>query len=778
MKIGYILSALLFVAMPSHALKIDAHIWVGQQVINDLTPDGKLSFNIDGKIVEIAPPNDVVNAILGNPSAFLMGNIGPDAAPDVVVGQSIIHPGLKDENGNNIGWQTDKWLEHLLNNQDINSVGKAYTYGFLGHASADVFAHTYVNQYAGDTFDLFDESLVEQRHFVLEGYISKHLPPLTNSSGLNIGEPWQQISLDDTYAEFIRDVLVYDTSVQNEYNKSDYTRHLTGYYQFRQELQAIAEQDIWLEIDTEVLRIVAGYYGIALTSNDAESLVNELQRNLDRLNRVSEDVQALDNQIYNNIRRLDESISTTVDNVQNAEEEFISKHREWRDKLIELPSLLKNVRSCKWYKPRYVECKIEREIEKVFNQTLLTLVNTLETEAFNLKNNLIDNTQQLHAEVNTAVDSLKQIENAITDLGQLLTSNTSPIKAVLDGWVSDVDLAMSAYVKASGQSMLNTINNNPDEGAMDPLIEWFGCYHQSIVGIPSSISGCEGVISGTQQLIHSLGNIISAAEKLGLPDVAVITELKSRIEEELITKLQHEVTEQVIDMLPQEVQDLLALLEIDIDDNVLNYYFNLSETTGSPKGLIKFPNMAQRVKAEMYLTENNKLDPDKFAPIHNAIVMAKLALLDKSAIDTLAAEAGSTDYVNYTYLIDNLVSSAFSNIDGNHQWLPLPPPIPNTFNYYPTVDYTYSTDRSELGDHSGGTGFVFWQGDMRSKLFLKLFIGPVEKGLLAPETLNLPKVELPNYPYKPCAANTFPQSVEDNLCTVVNILPAILLLLN
>jgi hypothetical protein len=188
--ISWLALAIVFlIATDAQAFKVDIHVWVGQQVINDLEDDGKLTFKLDGKDVQIVIDADVKNAILNNKNEFLIGNLGPDATPDAVVGQTAIHPGVKDEQGNNIGWQTNNWLEYLLANVDYSERAKSFIYGYLSHSAADIFSHTYINQYAGDIFDLTDETLVEQRHFILESYMAKLTPPLENSLGQAMGAP-------------------------------------------------------------------------------------------------------------------------------------------------------------------------------------------------------------------------------------------------------------------------------------------------------------------------------------------------------------------------------------------------------------------------------------------------------------------------------------------------------------------------------------------------------------------------------------------------------------
>ena len=149
------------------------HFWIGQQVINDVQDDGKIT--LAGRSYEV--DEQIRRAIIDHPDRFRMGNLGPDVFPDPVVGQTTTHPGLKK------GWKTDEWLKHLITS--ANSPDEvAMAFGFVAHAAGDVFAHTYVNAYAGDVFILTDDERdVERRHFVLEKYIEALTPCPTDNSG-------------------------------------------------------------------------------------------------------------------------------------------------------------------------------------------------------------------------------------------------------------------------------------------------------------------------------------------------------------------------------------------------------------------------------------------------------------------------------------------------------------------------------------------------------------------------------------------------------------------
>lgn len=912
------MSALIaFAPLTSHAFKIDTHVWIGQQIINDLEDDGKLSLRLGDQNIEIDVNDDVTNAILSNKSAFLMGNIGPDAAPDVVVGQTTVHPGVKDADGVNIGWQTNQWLEHLMRASEGSEIGSAYTYGYLGHAAADVFAHSYVNQYAGDIFNLVDETLVEERHFVLEGFIGKLTPKLKNNLGQDLGSAADLVAMNDELAEFIRDNLIYDRDVEEQYWKVPTAYHLAAYAKFRRGIDDIAEDGIWHDIDIAILVIVAAYFDIELTPEEAGEIVDAAQPVFDFLHGdIPDALQDVTNVMYENASKFEEAgfekVSAAVDRMQTLESSLLESKRKLVVELSGLDSRLRD-KSCgviddalerlvsvvssindvvdpfgiadplgiteglaehlrdnpfepyiigvgslsdvlglgddersyshtgtrdeqmaigeyfldrasnesylrgmtyelmgdswiasasvvpddgKVYTVSYSSegaeslrndesgfmaiCSRLNNLADSVRDAHLDVIRSLEDKIIKDKADFIEAAIDLRDETVAAAEALHNLQNAITDLHQLISADVSPIQSVLRGWRSDVDIAMTEYVKAANQAMVNTMD--PTKSSLEPLEKWFECYHESIIGIPSSISGCGQIKDSIGDLIGAIEGILKVMDEVAtlgspIPGAADLLNLKDKLIDDLTDKLKEKIGEKIEDMIPEEIREIMDLLGADMNDATLNQYFTKAETISPAKGLIMIPDMADRVRAEMSITSENTFDPEKYAVIHNAVVLAKLALLDKYGYEQLALLAGSNDYYEYFADVDNLVAQAFGNIDGNHQWMPLPPPIPNALSNYPAVDYTYSSDRSEVGEDDG-LGFIFWKDDMRDKIFRKLFIGPLSPGIDAPGLIGEDRIVDQSYPYQPCYANPFPNDIEDRICISIILIPILSILLN
>ena len=240
-----ILLSSLLLATTAFAFDTRTHVFIAQEIINDLN-DSKLTIEPFG---DFEVDSSITNAILSNQKVFRMGNIGPDGFPDVVGGQVTVHPGLEDgtigdDDDLVHGWKSDEWFAWILEKSQTPQE-KAFAYGFLLHGAADTFAHTYVNMYSGDIFDMNDgETDVEKRHIFLEKFISDRLPPLKDASGVTIGNPWEVVAVDDELPiSFIKENLLMNDAVAEQYALSGTASYLTKLYEFRQKVAGLDDED-------------------------------------------------------------------------------------------------------------------------------------------------------------------------------------------------------------------------------------------------------------------------------------------------------------------------------------------------------------------------------------------------------------------------------------------------------------------------------------------------------------------------------------------------------
>jgi len=174
------LATLLGVWAPSAlAWKPYTHEYIADKAWSDVTSDGKVTIN--NKAYDVDP---TIVAALTNQHAYYNGGVvGPDGFPDLIYGQSYIHPE-----------KTGEWLRHILkaawqaqSDPSYSATEKqqilAFAYGFMTHAAGDMWAHTFVNDFAKGVFpSIFgiingiDDPMIAVRHLIVEGYMGDATP--------------------------------------------------------------------------------------------------------------------------------------------------------------------------------------------------------------------------------------------------------------------------------------------------------------------------------------------------------------------------------------------------------------------------------------------------------------------------------------------------------------------------------------------------------------------------------------------------------------------------
>ena len=169
---------------PAIAWTPTAHVYLGQQALDDALDDGKVTIaKVDyssgailGTIGTYAVDAKILAALRSNPAQYRAGIIGPDAYPDILTGQRVIHPDVIETG---ILGGSNTWLRYLWDRSAVTNTPavRAFTVGYLTHGAGDMFAHTFVNNFAGGTFAIKPPAGPANaiKHFVLEGYMDKRL---------------------------------------------------------------------------------------------------------------------------------------------------------------------------------------------------------------------------------------------------------------------------------------------------------------------------------------------------------------------------------------------------------------------------------------------------------------------------------------------------------------------------------------------------------------------------------------------------------------------------
>lgn len=184
------------------AWKPKTHVYLADRALRDIQ-NGKLAIHrVDrasgallDKVGDYRVDATLVAAIQANRKIFHAGVLGPDAYPDIVTGQTIIHPDVSHDGG------SDSWLEHLWDkSRSADPKVKVFVAGYLFHAAGDMYAHTYMNHYSGGDFAPGCNAL---RHLTLEGYIGKKTPGVA-SPAFSI----RSTSSDNTVRDFILEHMI------------------------------------------------------------------------------------------------------------------------------------------------------------------------------------------------------------------------------------------------------------------------------------------------------------------------------------------------------------------------------------------------------------------------------------------------------------------------------------------------------------------------------------------------------------------------------------------
>src|SRR5690606_17301858 len=87
-------------APPAYAWKPKTHIYLAEEALRDALDNGKVTLRLTdyhtGKVVgdlgEFEADPQILAAIRAAPQQYRAGVLGPDAYPDILTGQQIIHP--------------------------------------------------------------------------------------------------------------------------------------------------------------------------------------------------------------------------------------------------------------------------------------------------------------------------------------------------------------------------------------------------------------------------------------------------------------------------------------------------------------------------------------------------------------------------------------------------------------------------------------------------------------------------------------------------------------
>jgi hypothetical protein len=794
---------------PTFAFKPRTHVWIAQEVLNDVLFDGKVT--IKGK--EYAVSQRVLEALRENESAYRMGHIGPDAFPDILVGQTVIHPGQKN------GWQTDDWLQWSMQEAGNNKRDLAYSLGVLGHAAGDVFAHSYVNMYAGDIFSLTDgETDVELRHIALETFIEKYTPILRDRNGNDLGGIQDNITAP---SNFLAKHLILASKPAREYRSASMGLHLVA---MREVYNAIlkartATESATLKAGTLIVDLQNKLFEANFKANELVGPIAQARLSLNVANAAfdAHDV-AIKNQekFVQTQQQIIRESEKTINDAGNLAANFTKEISRVQNDIVDVQrkmaltpaTVAKEI--CKTFsKIPLIGKAIEKTVCKVVevaNSAYTNLVNE-SARLVRTKNNLESQLQQTtlkkgtatatkatatvalasadvelarlnalkqadtagRAAVDTARDALQKLEeaqrklfdealalkNKIDHITLLITNDFNPVTLALKNWEGDVEKAIDAYEEANfAVTKAILLSENP----IAPLQEWMNCWAPVFIAVPSEVPGTicvakhgiQEILSLRSKLREALGDAGWLVDPAGMAQDVLMEELKPSLEDATI---------QLASLLNGNLGALAKMYIQGADATQLDAIFNRD---ASNKKLLLIPDVSKRLLADMQVN-NGLFNAEKFAPVYNAVVMAKLTLLDGPALNLLANDLGITFPTNYgatlynTSPTINALLGVLRSIDGSQQWQSHAPSFPRREGEGDGQGRDYHHyGYSQEDDIAKGLRF-YAHSKSQSKAFAQLFQGPLSPALETPKALGFSTV-LPKWYVAGSVKNPFPRT--------------------
>ena len=208
--LSFILATAAFLAVfpdSVYAWKTKTHGYSSNLLLNEIE-DGYVT--IDG--TDYAVPAEFLTALEEYPEAFRAGTLGPDFYPDMLTGQSYIHP-YDAKAGVGVG----DWLKELVNT--VNSLPKehrarkealAFTLGMAVHYAGDMFGHDFINAFAGGAYPAYADALTDTNKLF---FIIRHMAEETYMDSL-IGDRLGSTA-SEAPVDFLLSTWIYDGNANN-----------------------------------------------------------------------------------------------------------------------------------------------------------------------------------------------------------------------------------------------------------------------------------------------------------------------------------------------------------------------------------------------------------------------------------------------------------------------------------------------------------------------------------------------------------------------------------
>lgn len=546
-RLSVIAAALGATTQGAPGFSLDTHLYIASKVLDDGL-SGSISVCAGEALASAKPgsrcarrypiPAATLAALKSSPSAYLAGALGPDVFPDFITSQVTVHPGLEH------GWGTDDFLRHLSTKAE-GGADLAWLSGFLSHASSDVFAHSWVNHYAGGIFDIskhVESNEIEVRHFVLERYIADRTPRIWTKYAATPEAPH----------EFVADQLMLANPVSAQFKKAGpVTGHVVAIEVLHENVQKLYEDALALsktinEIGAKKLqpleaakaKLKLAEEGLKLASKGLQEAENALKKR-DELIAEAEKLllgaaKIIDENpgLITGWRQQMEAAKLSLDAQESALEGLRDAARAAREAVDRADKALKDICDgdlC-FLVPGYAAAKTTLNVAKetlsaktkVLNEALNAVASLkrlredldrkiaqaekaiadariaqqtvgaqlevhraqrkLETEGVKTARKGVDEATRVAQQAQQLLEKVSKDLAPVVDL----LARYNPIVLFLQHWAADIRRASIAFSGASQELAVNILEKKGGN-ALEPYIKWYQCWSPVLGAVPSEV---------------------------------------------------------------------------------------------------------------------------------------------------------------------------------------------------------------------------------------------------------------------------------------------------
>lgn len=374
--------------------------------------------------------------------------------------------------------------------------------------------------------------------------------------------------------------------------------------------------------------------------------------------------------------------------------------------------------------------KVRLDIELKATQEVRNAVDILVAEIERLRKQLIN---------------LESIKQALQDF----IARSDILSGVAKNWRHGTEIAGTEFIRASDRISKGMLESNLNFAST--YLDWWKCAGQAYVAIPVQYGQAVCTIENfMQKLEEEASKIVDRI--LPPPFNKVYAEylnIRSMINQVLKNKVNDAgiYLAKLVSPDPTTVQFIELLARPgNASQDMMNDAFATAADSSKPH--LVFNRVSDLIDNDLGL-RNDKLDPDKFSALKNALALSKLSLMDMRGVKALAWVLGVDPDVIKTPVAPGRTSLLFDivrSIDGNHQWQPFGLPYPSAIGSEPRTKNALERNYG-YGPNQERPGFqLFVDDQLRQSMFLRIFQGPISASLAT---------HLAGYPFPECMRHPF-----------------------